>query len=937
MAKNYSKFFYTLIVLLLPIFGMAQSTIISENFQGWTSVGSYSSSTAAGPGNAWAYTNCIIAPGGVSSGVGSAGYVQAQASGGILTLPVVANGGVGTLNINARVSGTSGGFVVEKKIGSGSWTSVQTVTTSATSGTAFSVPVNDNSASLQLRINNNTSRALYIHDVSATSSAPVITVSTTSLAAFSTGLGASSATQSYTVSAINMTANLSITAPAGFTISTSSTSNFGSTLSLTPTSGNLATTTIYVRMTGAAIGSFNGNIVHATTGATSANVAVTGAVAYAAPVVKVASNIGATSFSANWSPVTGVTSYLLDVSTNAQFATTTSSSITEGFDTYTGSALYNGWVFDNTISNYTSGASPNSVKFLNSGTVGTGYAPALPANSTATELKFTLANNGSSGSSFLVEGLVNGTWTTVATVLSAAVPTSGTATFTYNATTSPALPAGITQFRFTYNKNTGNFGLDDVMTKYNTAVSSMISGYNGLQVNDTTATVSGLTTGTPYYYRVRATDGTITSPNSATIKVTPLVFNKYHSIASGDFDDTYNWQGWDGAQWINYPLPPHDVLDSIAIDHNIKVKNDITVKNLALSNNVLSLGDNNLTVTNQITGGSASSYVKTDGNGTLKMSVGNTPVFFPVGNGSYNPATLTNAGYDNFSIKVGDVVYEDGHGASSTTVTNPVVNHTWYITPDGAGNNVTMTLQWNAADEINDFNRNHTYIRHYNGTAWEDYLTASGYTEVTVPGGHFVSNNVYDVIQANISNFSPFTVGAAHVAPLAITLTDINAVNKGNANLISWKTASADASDIFTLERSQNGKDFVAITSLPVQKSISDYQYTDTKPFNGVNYYRLKMTDKTLQASYSKVVIANTVVDNAASLNVYPNPATDNVTVYTGKSAGTITIADLNGKILKAAAANTEATTINTNDLAKGVYILRYTEGTSTQQTKLVK
>lgn len=922
MAKNYFKFFYTIIALLLPVFGMAQANVISENFQGWTAAGSYSSSSSAGPGGIWSYTQCIVAPNGSANGVGSAGYVQVQAGSGILYMPVIANGGVGILNFNARVSSTSGaGFIVEKKVGSGSWSTVQTIAAGSTSGTAiaYSISVNDNSANLQLRISNtSTSRALYVYDVTANSSAPFISVSATSLAVFSTVAGTPSATQSYTVSAINLTANLSISAPSGYEISTSSNNNFGSSVTLTPTSGNIATTTIYARLTGAAIGNFNGNIIHATAGATNVNVAASGTVAYAAPTAKVAANIGASSFSANWAPVSGATSYLLDVSTSPTFTTTVSNSTSETFDSYTGGALYNGWVFDNTIASYT-----GSVKFLNSGTTGTAYAPALVANSTATELKFSITNNASSGSSMLVEGLSNGTWINVATITSSNVPLSTTVNFTYNATTTPALPAGITQFRFTYTKVTGNFGLDNVVTQYNTTTPSLLSGYNALSVSDTTASVTGLTTGTPYYYRTRATDGTITSANSATTNVIPFVFSKYHSIGEGKFDNTYNWQGWNGTQWINYPQPPHNALDSIAIDHNLALANDITVKNLVLSSNILSLNNYNLTVSNQITGGSANAYIKTDGTGTLKVAVGNTPVLFPVGNGSYNPATLTNTGNDNFSIRVADVVYEDGYGTSSTTVTAPVANRTWYVTPDGTGNNVTMTLQWNVTDEINEFNRNHTYIRHFNGTNWENYLTASGYTEINVPGGNPVSTDVYNVTQANITNFSPFTVGAAHTAPLAIALTDINAVNKGNANIISWKTASATASDIFTLEHSQNGKDFNAISSIPVQQNISDYQCTDNKPFNGINYYRLKMTDNAQHVNYSRVVIATTDANNSVSLNIYPNPATDNVTVYTGKSNVQITISDLNGKVLKTVTAISARTTIDVNDLPKGVYLIR--------------
>jgi predicted membrane protein len=114
-------------------------------------------------------------------------------------------------------------------------------------------------------------------NVVVTGNVGLITVSGT-LNAFSTSQGTVSAEQSYTVSGSGLSGNITVNAPSGFAISTTSGGTFGSSLTLTPTSGTLSSTTIYVRMTGATAGSYNDNISHSASNATTQNKAVTGTV-----------------------------------------------------------------------------------------------------------------------------------------------------------------------------------------------------------------------------------------------------------------------------------------------------------------------------------------------------------------------------------------------------------------------------------------------------------------------------------------------------------------------------------------------------------------------------------------------------------------------------------------------------------------------------------
>jgi hypothetical protein len=106
---------------------------------------------------------------------------------------------------------------------------------------------------------------------------PTITTSG-STTAFTSCSGSVSSEQSYSVSGFGLSANITVTAPSGFEISTTSGSGFTSPLTLTQSGGVVSSTTIYIRMTSSASGTPSGNITNASTSATTKNIAVSGTV-----------------------------------------------------------------------------------------------------------------------------------------------------------------------------------------------------------------------------------------------------------------------------------------------------------------------------------------------------------------------------------------------------------------------------------------------------------------------------------------------------------------------------------------------------------------------------------------------------------------------------------------------------------------------------------
>ena len=130
--------------------------------------------------------------------------------------------------------------------------------------------------------------------VSGTGSAvpvPEILTSMASLEDFGTiAIGQTSPYQTYTVSGNNLTDNIVITAPTGFQVSLNGSGGYTNTLTLTPSLGAVAYTTIYVRFNPTEVRSYSGNLTHTSTGATEKDISVSGAGA-AVPVPEIITSV----------------------------------------------------------------------------------------------------------------------------------------------------------------------------------------------------------------------------------------------------------------------------------------------------------------------------------------------------------------------------------------------------------------------------------------------------------------------------------------------------------------------------------------------------------------------------------------------------------------------------------------------------------------------
>ena len=125
---------------------------------------------------------------------------------------------------------------------------------------------------------------------------------------------------------------------------------------------------------------------------------------------------------------------------------------------------------------------------------------------------------------------------------------------------------------------------------------------------------------------------------------------------------------------------------------------------------------------------------------------------------------------------------------------------------------------------------------------------------------------------------STLTFYKVDITTLEINLSEINAKNDGNKNVIFWKTVSESKNDAFELQKSKDGINFTTIGSINANGFPSTYSFDDLQPHNGLSYYRIKMKNNAIDFSYSKIVTAY-LKNNRLKIKLSPNPFNENLTI----------------------------------------------------------
>jgi hypothetical protein len=691
-------------------------------------------------------------------------------------------------------------------------------------------------------------------------SAASIIVNLTSLPVFTTTVGNASASQFYNVSGTNLTDSIIVTAPSNFEIRDSGIGTFGSRLAYAQSGGTVSQKTIEVRLSASAPqGTWSGNITNASVGATTQNVAVTGAV-----------NI--LYYNKSGLNLDDVLNWGTDPDGNG----TSPSDFTSANQTF---LIYNGtnppmnatWTVSGSYSRVILGDGVNPISFtINStyafaGTIDVSALGTLKLQNTTLPTFGTLNTYSTVSFEQIATTVIPArTYGNLKAVGSTKTFASGSTTVLGNLTADAVSNFDGSGTPFSTVNLAGDFSLLNGTYFTSTALNRLTLVCNGT----TPQTLMG--NGSDFkLFRI-----TVQNPSGVTLASTSnLVLGNAsgggYSLLSGDLqvgDNTLSFypygkaiisSGGTGALICavtsnlsfstdgkvnlgtlklksgfetlnNFTLDIKDTTNALQI---LTLGSNLTVNgSLNLTKGKILLGSNDLALTISaapIIGANALNYIITNGTGVLSQYVNNldTYVSFPVGpkDSSYNPVNIKLDGAsttDAFSVKV------------SNTITNPpyaptqVINKEWNISEGTTGgSNATLQFHFGLADfgAAFDTTLSNYDIGHY----------SSGYT---VYGGSISpsANGLFTITSTSaISSFSPFIVGNYN------SVIGSSVLNLGLTALIEgFYNGATMTPDTVTVELRSNGLPYTLIESKKVVlSSTGTAAPAFSTAVNGTPYY----------------------------------------------------------------------------------------------------
>ncbi len=192
------------------------------------------------------------------------------------------------------------------------------------------------------------------------------------------------------------------------------------------------------------------------------------------------------------------------------------------------------------------------------------------------------------------------------------------------------------------------------------------------------------------------------------------------------------------------------------------------------------------------------------------------------------------------------------------------------------------------------------------------------------------------------SNIIVIEIGA-----LPVELSRFTAETKGQSVVLDWTTESEINHDYFSVEVSTDGIDYTEFTTVKGdgfdRDAAKNYTAIHRNPTAGVNYYRLRQTDRDGTEDYSQIVKAE-IIDNSL-VAVSPNPVFDLMTVRLSElpqSAAVLTFyhAQSGQRIQQnVIRSDTQNLSVDTSDFTPGLYfaVLTAENGARLAQVKFVK
>lgn len=179
---------------------------------------------------------------------------------------------------------------------------------------------------------------------------------------------------------------------------------------------------------------------------------------------------------------------------------------------------------------------------------------------------------------------------------------------------------------------------------------------------------------------------------------------------------------------------------------------------------------------------------------------------------------------------------------------------------------------------------------------------------------------------------------------LPLNLVFFAASKDNSANLLKWRTAQEINVERIEVQKSTDSRTFITVGSVtPKNSTLNDYSFTDSKPFDGNNYYRLLIINKDGSKTISEIRQLNNTI--LAGITITPNPVKNGILNIGIKGLGSknvqLSVIDMKGTVVYTQSMETMNGYLNKSvsigNLPAGVYGVKISDGKQVHVAKFVK
>lgn len=157
---------------------------------------------------------------------------------------------------------------------------------------------------------------------------------------------------------------------------------------------------------------------------------------------------------------------------------------------------------------------------------------------------------------------------------------------------------------------------------------------------------------------------------------------------------------------------------------------------------------------------------------------------------------------------------------------------------------------------------------------------------------------------------------------LPVGLVRFTATAANRQVVLTWTMLHAEATDHFSIERALPGQAWIQVQTVPAVDNQLQYSTIDPLSSAGDYYYRLRITGKNNEVTYSPVRFVRTGPET--TFIVYPNPASDKLSVEAVfNGVANLQLLDQSGRVILEKKLVSYKTELMLHSLPEGIYLLR--------------